>query len=408
MGKPWFARLAWIGLATASQGLEPTSYDILSTVKGGISFVRVSRRSNASLSLVLALQALPIGGCGGNVANDAARTASTISTGGSSAVSVVGGASSTAGAAATAAGSTSAPPDTIHSILQNSVGQFFVRIREPNKLDSMPGYTDAIGAVRTAADPSLYVQTPVASEIGCTLYRWSVPACTNTNNGAGCEVSTQICTANDTCTPYPSRIGVGDVTVTGVSTTSGATSFALALSDDIYFTSGDVSLVYPGVTEGEAISISATGGSVPAFEISAKGIRPLVLDASSYVLPSAGAFTVTWAPPGAASDARVQLVLRVQRYILKGQIACDVADTGSLTISANLISSLIALGVGGYPELTVTRRSLGTTTIANGQVVLSVESSVSPTLSIEGYTSCSGDFDCSAGQTCNTSVKVCQ
>jgi len=252
----------------------------------------------------------------------------------------------------------------------------------------------------------------VSSEGGCTLYKLKAPSCANANNGNDCDTSSEVCTATDTCTKLPKNKNVGAVTVAGVATSAGAASFDLMNVSNSYNTPGDVTLNYPGVTEGGAIKVTAAGADYPAFELSAKGISQLQLGASSYQISASSPLTVTWTAPGASSDARIQATVNLSHHGgSKGYIACDVADNGSLTISAAQIGGLINMGVAGYPTLTVIRRATGTATITPGQVVLSVEASVSPAFSVQGYTSCLGDetvSPCGAGQTCNTDLKLCQ
>jgi len=304
-------------------------------------------------------------------------------------------------------GGTSASGSTVFSLLAKSVGRFFV------KLNSVaPANTTVDGTVKDGAEPLSYVETPVSSEGGCTLYKLTAPSCINANSGNGCDTTTQVCSATDTCTNYPVKKNVGTVTVTGVETSAGTAPFTLTPVGNSYIVGGDVTTVYPGFTEGSPIKITAAGADYTAFEISAKGIKQLVLGASSYQVGTTTPLNVTWTAPGSASDARIQATVNLSHHGgSKGYIACDVADTGSLTISAAQIAGLINMGVAGFPTLTVIRRSTGTASVASGQVVLSVEASVSPDFSVEGFTSCGGDeavTPCATGTTCNTAVKLCQ
>jgi hypothetical protein len=89
--------------------------------------------------------------------------------------------------------------------------------------------------------------------------------------------------------------------------------------------------------------------------------------------------------------------------------ACEVEDTGSLTLSASLISQLAALGnMAGFPELQVTRSTSGSATIAAGRIELAVEALVERFPTIEGYTSCADATDCSVDEVCNSTTKLCQ
>jgi hypothetical protein len=93
-----------------------------------------------------------------------------------------------------------------------------------------------------------------------------------------------------------------------------------------------------------------------------------------------------------------------------GHLACDVDDTGSLTVSSGLVSQLIGLGhIAGYPELDVTRSTSGSIETAQGVINLVIQSSIiAPDLTMDGYISCTLATDCPSGQACNSATKLCQ
>jgi hypothetical protein len=320
-------------------------------------------------------------------------------------------AATSTGGSGSAGGAGSQAGNTVFSLIAKSWGQFFVKITPTDATLGTVAGTDISGVVKDKANLLSYTETAVSTSNGCTLYKLLAPSCANANSGADCDVSTEVCTATDTCTKMPTKKNVGTVTVSGVQTAAGTSPFALTTSSNSYLTGGDVSIVYPGFTEGAPIKIAASGGDYPAFDITAKGIAQLVLGASSYKVKAASDLNVTWTPPGSASDARIQATLNLSHHGgSKGYIACDVADTGSLTISKDQISGLINMGVAGYPTLVVIRRSTGTAAVGTGQVVLSVESTITPAFAVDGYTSCllADNSECPTGQTCNQTVKLCE
>jgi hypothetical protein len=85
-------------------------------------------------------------------------------------------------------------------------------------------------------------------------------------------------------------------------------------------------------------------------------------------------------------------------------IECDTEDTGSLEISAALVTKLLDLGVAGFPTVIVTREAVGSVTIAPGRVDLIVSSVVEHAVQVSGLTSCSADTDCPSGQTCQSDL----
>lgn len=285
-----------------------------------------------------------------------------------------------------------------HDGTPNPVGFFTVALAEATP--TTPAYTSVGGKVYDGTNPSAYVETSIGSGSGCTVYKLTVPLCDP-------SCGTDVCVADNTCRSYPASKNVGTVTVSGVATAAGATTITLVSVANSYQFGED--LAYPGFKQGDPIKLSATGGDYTAFEISAQGIAPLTLQTSSPELSKTKALTLTWDSSGASSSGSIWAELNLSHHGgSRGYLECNVADTGSLTIPADLIAKLINLGVAGFPTLTLTRRSEGKANIPPGPVVLRVESSVSRTISVEGSISCLADTDCPTGRTCNQDVKLCR
>jgi hypothetical protein len=85
---------------------------------------------------------------------------------------------------------------------------------------------------------------------------------------------------------------------------------------------------------------------------------------------------------------------------IKGTIECDAEDTGSLELSAAILTELLNLGVAGFPTIHISRKLVGSTTIAPGRVELAVVSDILIPVEIPGLTSCNDDSSCPNGQTC--------
>jgi hypothetical protein len=168
-------------------------------------------------------------------------------------------------------------------------------------------------------------------------------------------------------------------------------------------------LPVPPCSPGGAIRLDATGaGAYPAFSIQSQCIAPLVLGTTSVALESGKAFTLTWTPATVA-DARITLEFDLSHHGgSNGQLRCDTADTGSLTVSATLIKSLLDLGVTGCPWLTVTRVVKGKSTVGSGQAQLTVYSDYRfDDMDIAGLKSCSDSSQCPSGQTCLVPSYMC-
>ena len=91
----------------------------------------------------------------------------------------------------------------------------------------------------------------------------------------------------------------------------------------------------------------------------------------------------------------------------KGKVLCDTADSGSLTVSATLMTTLMALGVTGFPRAYVSRGLIGTTAVGSGQAQLKVYSDADFVAEIPGLISCETDADCTAPETCQVPGQMC-
>jgi hypothetical protein len=115
------------------------------------------------------------------------------------------------------------------------------------------------------------------------------------------------------------------------------------------------------------------------------------------------AMHLAWTPPAHVNVARVELELEISHHGgFRGQINCDVADTGAFDIPAALVTALVDLGRAGYPTLKVARVSSATAPQAPG-VSLTIASRLE--LDVDtGVISCGADTSppCAAGTVCRT------
>ena len=309
-----------------------------------------------------------------------------------------GGNGNAAGGSSSSGGTSST--GTMITAKSDEVGRFSVTLFEASTAigNTVPAYTYVSGVIRDGVTPLGYTTTQVAQDGTCTLYSISVPSCTGITGGCG----TGVCVATDTCKALPTAKNAGTVTITGV----GTSAISMVNISNNYQYGGDIA--YPGFAEGDTITLSSGGADYAAFTVSAKGIAPLKLSTDTYNLSKTSPLNLAWTAAGSLSDARILVNLNLSHHAgSTGLLSCDVADTGSLTISASLISQLINLGVAGFPTLTVTRTSLGWVSITPGSVAFDVSSPISRTVTVDGYVSCTSNADCTSG-TCNTDMKLCE
>lgn len=280
-----------------------------------------------------------------------------------------------------------------------AVGNFTVNLVPPNEGTGTPGITSMQGAVRTGPlnEPVVWEERDAVGD--CILRVPTVPVCDPAcGTAAGCV-------ADDVCKDHPTPLDVGAVTVTGLETEDGVTEFTINPTgpNHNYLVPASVKLLYPPTTEGGAVSISAEGGEVDAFTIESFGVSavevpnmdPIPIDRD---LP----LDLDWMAGGSDASEMAILVDISHHGGAKGKIQCIVADSGSASIDASLVTQLIDLGVAGFPTVKLTRRAVGSAGTSYGRVDLTVLSDIELPLSVPGVVSCGGDEDCEDGQTCRT------
>jgi hypothetical protein len=309
------------------------------------------------------------------------------STGGTSTGGTSTGGTSTGG---TSTGGTSADAN---------VGTFWVTLNPA--AEGASAYTSITGKIRSGATPTDIIETPLASGNGCTTFKFSRQPCVNVT----CAAS-EVCAAPDDCRALPSLVAVGEVSLTGI----GSGPLVLSEVNKNYQYAGDIA--YPGFEDGATISLTAAGDFYPAFNLSTSGVAPVVLDTDEYMLASGQPLLIEW-DPGTNLDAKVTVSLNISRHGgSAGYLQCDTDDSGSLTIPAEPISELIALGVGGFPQLLIMRSTRAETPVTNGKVALEVTAIAHPTLGIEGLCSCNDSSECGActdatKSVCDSVRRVC-
>ena len=272
------------------------------------------------------------------------------------------------------------------------VGAFQVKLTPASDLGAAS--TSVVGRIYDGPTPLTTLWELPQKDGDCTLTTPRVPFCSTPCGGSAA------CVENDTCLAYPTSHSAGKVTVTGLETANGSTPLELALVSNTYQAPPSVPLAYPPFAEGAAVTLTAAGEYFPAFSLNAKGIAPLELGTGELALKSGQPLTVTWTK-GAVSSANIHVKLDISHHGgSKGQIECDTADSGSLSIGATLISKLLNLGVAGFPTVIVTRHVIGSTVIPAGRVELEISSTVEQGVTIDGLTSCANPSDCPDGKTC--------
>jgi hypothetical protein len=285
---------------------------------------------------------------------------------------------------------------------EEKVGTFTVRLVAPGPATptrpASSGHATIGGTVFSAPQPQEIIWEEDMEQGDCRLLVPRVPFCETPCEGG-------VCVDEDMCQANPEVRSVGNLTVTGLKTADGASEFTVKGINGSYSTPGDVSLPHPPFAEGDEVRVKAAGeGSVPAFELSAKGIAPLELTSTSFPLRKGMPLALAWKAPG-QSVGRIEVKLDISHHGgTKGKIECQADDSGSLEVASALVSKLLDLGVAGFPTVTVTRVSRGSTQTSAGRVELQVVSDLERAVDIEGLQSCVDTSECTGGKTCQADL----
>jgi hypothetical protein len=276
------------------------------------------------------------------------------------------------GAGTSGAGTSGAGDAAVH-------GSVVVTLHPPIDGD---GYTTAIGRFFAGPQPEILSLEASSTDGDCTLFIPRAPFCSE-------PCAPAVCTADDVCTDYPEPRHVGTLTLSGL----GEPLSLEPTSTKIVYQSP--SLAYPPCEAGAPVTASASGVSVQA-----ECIAPLELTGPDPIPVTAGApVQLSWLPAAAGAQSRVLIKLDVSHHGgSKGEIDCEVADTGSYEISAALVSELLGLGLAGFPTINLDRISVGADA-SNPHVELVLSSDVTRAVDT-GVTSCLDQMDCPDGQSC--------
>ena len=287
------------------------------------------------------------------------------------------------------------------------VGTFTIELKPPipatGGAAATEGYATISGKVFDRPVPGEVIWEEKLSQGGCVLVEPRVPFCEQPC-GSG------VCVEDDKGSPNAVPQIVGTIPVSGVKQTGGSTAdikidpLGTEPAARVYSTPGDVNLPYPPFAEGDTIKLQAAGAAIGGFSATTKAIAPLELTTTSFPLKNNMPLTLAWkAAQGGAS--RIAIEVDISHHGgTKGKIQCDVADTGTHELAAPLVTRLLALGVAGFPTITLTRNTKATAQTSAGAVEFQIIEEAERAVQIDGLTSCSGPGDCPSGKTCQADL----
>jgi hypothetical protein len=147
----------------------------------------------------------------------------------------------------------------------------------------------------------------------------------------------------------------------------------------------------------------------PHFSGESSCIEALVVDATAIpAVRREAPVHLDWDGPVDETLSRVHILLDVSHHGGKrGDIVCDVPDTGSFDIPAALVTALVDLGLAGFPSVILTRSNSGTSSAPN--VSFGATSTVERPVDT-GVRSClqdDGTNGCPSGQRCDQDSLIC-
>jgi hypothetical protein len=244
------------------------------------------------------------------------------------------------------------------------------------------GHASLIGRFFDAATPEPFPLALSDEQGDCRLLVPDLPFCAE-------ACTPDVCTADDECTPYPKPQSIGTLSVTGL----GAPVEIEPKSSMLIYQ--PASLGYPPCTAGEAVAAKA-----PGLDLEATCVAQLELTGPDPIPVKSGMpVAVSWKPQ-AGDGTRIRIGLDVSHHGgKKGQIDCEVDDTGSFEIPEPLVTKLISLGLAGFPTINVNRVSVGTSS-ATPNISLLISSDVTRAVDT-GVVSCLDDSACEEPEVCS-------
>lgn len=273
--------------------------------------------------------------------------------------------------------------------LEERLGGFLVALYD--------GYSIVDGSVADAVLP-VSVLEEVGASGTCRLLKRNNPHC-----DPPCEPG-QTCDFDGTCIPYPANQDLGTVTVGGLAKPVVMQPLGAGRN---YF---DTKLPHPAFEPGALVELRTGGGAFEPVILHGVGVEPLELVDEAWVLVDGEPLAFRWVPPGhEPARGHVHLRLNVDQHGLTPiQLFCEFPDDGEAVVPADLVSQLIHSGVTGFPNATVTRRTVDRDAIGPGCVDFVVASPTTPSVRVDGYTPCLKDADCPQGKTCNLALQICE
>ena len=264
-------------------------------------------------------------------------------------------------------------------------------------VEALPGYTAVQGQVTDGVVP-VTVLEEVLDEGGCRLMRRNLLICEPV-----CEPGFT-CDVDGDCIPYPVGQDAGTVDVVGL--VDDVSMDPVEPGFNYFFTALPEEAILPG----ETVRLRASGATVDPFELWGVGVETLALpDDAVWELEEGQPLQVTW--PAATEGARSHLYLTLNidlHGISPARVFCEFPDTGTAEIPPAVVDGLVGSGVSGFPQGTLTRRTIDRADVAGGCVDFAVSSPRVVEVDVVGFIPCNPQTPCPDDMECNLALEICE
>lgn len=233
---------------------------------------------------------------------------------------------------------------------------------------------------------------------GCRLLRRGNPFCSPTC-GPG-----EACDWDGTCIPYPENQDLGPVRIRGLKDT---VSMEPVVPGNTYFVR---EIVNPPFEPDQIVQVHAESVGLLLHGVSPAPLGEPPLD----WLISNGPLILGWEPPAGLARAEIQVELTIDQHgVSPLRLECRFPDSGSAEVPAELIESLLASGVSGFPNGILRRQTMDHQVLSlGGDEPICTEFRVAEEriarVEVSGHTPCDSNDDCPLGQICNLDLETCQ
>jgi hypothetical protein len=268
-------------------------------------------------------------------------------------------------------------------------------------VDAAPDYTIVDGLVTDGVVPSSILET-IGSEGDCVLLKRNNPFCDPT-----CSPD-ETCDFDGTCVPKPENQNIGTVTIEGLAK---PVEMEARKPTNNYF---DTTLPKGALPPGGLVTLQSTGGAYDPITLYGVGFDLLTAPKAPWSIAEGKPLTVAWDPPyedddGKVSRSEAYLKINIDQHgITPTALYCSFADDGEGTVPASLLKMLVGQGVTGFPDGSLTRRTVDSTAVGAGCAELVVSSLFDANVNVVGYTPCTTDEMCPDGQHCNEKLERCE